>query len=109
METTHAATRFDVSPSDADWYYFAVIEGVDGETDYVDGYAAGDKPSRTALQEHSKCRHEWVAGLMIVSDDDVEAVAAVRPVECIDCGATYAKRNANPLRILDWSVRSTKR
>lgn len=41
-----------------------------------------------ALSDERKlCRHEWTAGMMIVDDNDLPAVAAVRPVTCYQCGA----------------------
>lgn len=33
--------------------------------------------------------HTWVAGIMRVHDEDVESVAAVRPVECERCEYVY--------------------
>ena len=33
--------------------------------------------------------HRWVAGMMYVHDEDVESVAAVRPVECERCEYVY--------------------
>jgi hypothetical protein len=35
------------------------------------------------------CLHEWTAGMMIVHDEDVAAVAALRPVECSKCELAY--------------------
>ncbi len=99
-------TAFDVPPNTADWYYCAIIDR-HGETDYVDGYATGDKPTRTALQEHSRCAHSWEAGMMAVDGADVEAVAAARPVECGKCGCTYSQRDHKPLKILEWTVNPT--
>lgn len=99
-------TRFGVDPQNADWYYCAVIDR-HGETDYIDGYAAGDKPTRTALQEHSRCRHSWVAGMMRVHDEDVEDVAAVRRVVCEKSDWVYAHRDRKPLTILEWTVNPT--
>ncbi len=102
-------TRFGVSPQEADWYYCAVIDRF-GETGYIDGYAAGARPTRSALQEHSKCRHSWVAGMMAVSDEDVESVAAARPdVKCEKCDRSYRLRDAKPLKILEWEVKATPR
>jgi hypothetical protein len=48
------ATRYAVAPSDADWYYSATItRNVPGgtETDYVDGYASGERPTKHGYQE----------------------------------------------------------
>lgn len=36
------------------------------------------------------CRHVWVAGMMYVHDEDVEAVAAIRPVECERCEVPFS-------------------
>lgn len=102
------ATTFDVAPSDATWYYCAIID-LYGETDYVDGYASGDKPTRATLQEHSKCRHTWVAGMMYVHDEDVETVAAERHVSCEKCDASWSQRDRNPLKILEWEVKAIPR
>lgn len=33
--------------------------------------------------------HSWVAGMMNVHSEDVESVAAVRPVECERCEYVY--------------------
>jgi hypothetical protein len=37
-----------------------------------------------------RCRHVWVAGMMYVHDEDVESVAAVRPVECERCEVPFS-------------------
>ncbi len=103
-ETT--PTRFNVPPSEAEWYYCATVD-LHGETDYIDGYAAGVKPTRTAFQEASRCNHTWIAGMMHVHSEDVESVAAIRPVECERCDRPYSRRNENPYKILEWEVKPT--
>lgn len=104
-----ATIRFDVPPQEADWHYCAVIDLDNGETTYVDGYVAGDKPTRTALQEHSRCAHRWVAGMAYVHDEDAEAVAAVRPLSCEKCDRPYSQRDRRPLKIIEWEVKPTPR
>lgn len=96
-------TDYTVRPSDAQWYYVAEID-LFGETDYIDGYASGDAPTLNGFQESRRCRHAWVAGMMYVDDEDVEAVNAVRPVECEACGRSYAERDKLPLSVLGWTV-----
>ena len=41
----------------------------------------------------SPCLHVWVAGLMYVTDEDVEAVAAARLVVCQKCEVKYQDRD----------------
>lgn len=96
--------RFGVPPNEADWYYCAVIDKF-GETDYIDGYAAGAKPTRAALQDKWRCTHSWVAGMMRVHDEDVESVAASRPVDCQKCHRPYSERNRLPMKIIEWEVK----
>jgi hypothetical protein len=36
-----------------------------------------------------ECRHSWVAGMLYVSDEDLDTVAASRTVECEKCEAVY--------------------
>lgn len=36
------------------------------------------------------CSHEWVAGMMMVHDEDAEVIAAIRPVECSKCELQYS-------------------
>ncbi len=104
MTTENRGTTFGVSPDEADWYYCAELGG----ESYVDGYAAGDEPTQEALQEHSRCQPSWEAGMMHVHDEDVEAIAATREVECGKCGRSYEEHDATPpLNITDWGVRST--
>ncbi len=33
----------------------------------------------------------WVAGMMYVNDEDVDAISRARYVECEHCGVSYAK------------------
>ncbi len=103
-------TRFDVDPQQADWYWCLGID-LFGETDYVDGYAAGDRPTLADIQNHKRCRHSWTAGMMYVHDEDVEYVAKnaapSQPVECEKCEATYAQRDRDPFKVLEWEVRAT--
>lgn len=108
MNDTDAVTRFGADPNTADWYYCAVIERF-GETDYVDGYATGERPTRTALQDYSRCLHQWEAGMMIVDDEDAESVAATRPVNCGKCDRSYADRDKNPLKIIEFKSEAIKR
>jgi hypothetical protein len=107
-ESVELETRFDVAPAQADWYFCAIIDR-HGETDYVDGYASGARPTRTALQDHKRCRHSWVAGMMHVHDEDVESVAATRAVTCDKCDCRYVDRNARPFKIIEWEVKRTPR
>lgn len=100
-------TSFDAAPREADWYYCAVITTPSGNTDYIDGYATGDKPDLAAFHEHSRCLHAWVAGMCYVSDEDVESIAATRHVECEKCEATYATRDANRFTVIEWQVLAT--
>lgn len=67
-----SGVRFHVAPSDSEWYYSAVVDRGD-ETDTVDGYASGAKPTRTALQT------------LVTSDGGAR------------------------LKILEWSVRRTRK
>jgi len=103
---TETNIRFGVSPQQADWYFCAVID-LHGETDYVDGYTAGDKPTQEDLQHNHRCRHSWVAGMMYLSDDDAEAIAATRKVECEKCERIYADRDRERYTILEWTCEAT--
>jgi hypothetical protein len=49
---TDTGTRFDVAPSEADWYYCAIVDRA-GETDYIDGYAKGERPSARSFRKHT--------------------------------------------------------
>lgn len=40
--------------------------------------------------------HTWIAGMMYVNDEDVEAVAAVRTVECETCERVYRNGDEEP-------------
>lgn len=40
-------------------------------------------------EETEECRHSWVAGMIYVADEDLDTVAANRPVKCEYCDATY--------------------
>lgn len=42
-------------------------------------------------EDDEECRHSWVAGMMHVHDEDLDAVAAVRQVECEYCEAIYPR------------------
>jgi hypothetical protein len=46
-----------------------------------------DSPQETVTYTRT---HTWVAGMMYVHAEDVEDVAAARPVECERCERTYA-------------------
>lgn len=37
-----------------------------------------------------ECRHSWVAGMMYVHDEDLDAVARMRTVECERCEVVYS-------------------
>lgn len=39
-----------------------------------------------------ECRHVWVAGMIYVADEDLDTVAAIRPVKCEKCDSLYARR-----------------
>ena len=99
-------TVFDVSPTDAQWYFCAIVD-VHGETTYFDGYASGEEPTLAAFQDSRRCLHAWVAGMMYVNDEDVADVAEVRPVECESCERTYADRDLDPLTVIEWEVKPT--
>lgn len=101
-----SSTRFGVSPQEADWYFAAVID-VHGETDYIDGYAAGDEPTQDGFLADRRCRHTWVAGMCYVHDEDVESVAAVRHVECEKCETSYADRDRPRYDVLEWECQAT--
>lgn len=101
------ATTFVISTRDANWYWCAVINTPGdwrGETEYTDGYAVGDAPTENEVQEACRCNHQWVAGMMVVHDEDVESVAAIRPVVCEKCDRSYNDRNEPPLDIIEFEV-----
>jgi len=102
---------FGVAPSEADWYYCAVVNTHYGETDYVDGYATGDEPTVDALRESMRCEHSWVAGMCYVSTEDIPlAIEEGWRLECERCDSTYANRDALPrLDVLEWQVSATPR
>lgn len=52
--------------------------------DRVDG-----KESEPIVNEPRECEHSWVAGLMYVHDEDLDAVAKIRPITCERCDAVY--------------------
>lgn len=101
-------TQFSVAvPSRADWYWSVVFVS-HGETDYVDGYASGDRPTLADVQEYMRCRHEWVAGMCYVADEDAESVAAVRPLSCEKCDRPYSLRDALPLpNVVEFNAEAT--
>jgi len=43
------------------------------------------------IAEPADCLHSWVAGMMVVAEEDLDTVAAIRPVECEKCEATYPR------------------
>lgn len=51
--------------------------------------ALDDPPTIIDARGTPPCRHRWVAGMMYVHDEDVAAVAAIRPVVCEKCDAPY--------------------
>lgn len=102
------------NPPDADWYYSATIV-VDsfGETDSIDGYAVGDKPTLHDFQEwHGQGslghNHSWTAGMVYVHDEDLETVAKERPVTCEVCDLVYGHK-PKPIKVLDWEVTAIHR
>jgi hypothetical protein len=100
-------TTFGVPPDTADWYYCAVIERPDGETDYIDGYATGAEPTRSGLREHAACQHSWVGGMMHVHEEDLKKSAATRKVECEKCNLIYGQKEQPAFRILEWTTQKT--
>ncbi len=103
------ATVLGVAPTVAQWYYCATVEDALGETTYVDGYATGEQPTPDTLQGYAACAHQWVAGIMSVHPEDVDAVATMREVECDRCGRPYAERDRSALTIIGWEVTPTGR
>jgi len=96
------------NPSDADWYWSAIIVDSFGETDNYDGYAVGDRPTQSNFQEwHGQGslghNHSWVAGMMHVHDEDLETVSKMRPVTCEVCDLVYGSK-PKKIKVLDWEV-----
>lgn len=98
--------RLNVAASDADWYYCAVVERPWGETDYVDGYAAGARPTLEEFQTHNKCNHEYVAGMMVVNSEDLESISSSRKVECQQCDHVYGTPE-KPIKVIEWETAPT--
>jgi len=99
-------TTFGVNPQTADWYYCLIVEML-GETDYLDGYATGKRPTRATAKEAHQCRHSWVAGMMYVHEEDLDTVSAERPVTCEQCDAVYGRRNPPLFKVLEFEVNAT--
>lgn len=76
-----------LSELSVDYLAFAlvVVEDLDDEENpagwAVVGYSGADGRI---------CRHSWVAGMMCVADEDLDAVSQVRPVECERCEVVYS-------------------
>jgi len=109
METEIDGTRFGVAPNESSWYYCAIVDYGAGETDYLDGYATGERPTRTALRKFTACSHSWVAGIMVVHVEDVESVSATRPVTCEKCDTVYGRPARKLYTILEWEVKATNK
>lgn len=102
------ATVYGVAPNESDWYYCANIDRFDGETDYMDGYATGDRPTITSWTASLECApHSWVGGMMYVSDEDLDAVSAVREVTCERCDTVYGKAWRPSFKVIEWQVKAT--
>jgi hypothetical protein len=101
-------TYMKADPKTADWYYSAILEDMFGETDHIDGYAVGDKPTQADFQEwygqgsfgHN---HSWVAGMMHVHDEDLDTVSKERPVSCEVCDLVYG-RKPKKIKVINWEV-----
>ena len=72
----------------------------------MDGYATGDRPTLVEFREHYECRHSYVAGMMCVSDEDLEYVAKSRTVECERCDHVYGTP-VEPIKVLEWETAPT--
>ena len=100
-------TTYGVAPNTADWYYCAVVDYGTGDSDHIDGYATGPRPTVRGLRAHTACRHSWVSGMCKVHEEDLESVSASRPVTCERCDLVYGCKPKPLFQVLEWEVKAT--
>jgi hypothetical protein len=99
-------TTFGVAPKQADWAYCLIVD-IDGETDYFDGYAIGEKPTVESATYHHSCHHSWVAGMMVVNEEDLDCISELRTVTCERCDAVYGSDIKPAFTVLEFEVGAT--
>ena len=68
-------------------YYF--IDGVDYTAIEAERMAFKAEQLAEYLASQKECDHSWVAGFMVVHPEDLDAIAAMRPVICSWCDKIY--------------------
>jgi hypothetical protein len=101
-------TVYGVAPNESDWYYCAIVSDRFGETDYFDGYAYGEMPTRDTWQATMECDpHVWVAGMMHVHTEDLATVAAIRAVTCESCDLAYGDTWRPSFAVIEFTAEVT--
>lgn len=70
-------------------FYRARGEDMGNSCEWADAEAIAYE-ARLKLKDEP-CSHEWVAGMMVVNEEDLEQVAVSRPVKCDKCDHVAAK------------------